>query len=229
MDMLVLPDLTKDICNFLKNGNGAKQLAFTNVSAGQFEKILKENGGADLMEKADAVYVPFAREELSDPDLLEDSNVFYQGEWHLVRYMMQNHAEEIYAVRDGETCPQPGMADVYSYPPIGTVLYHKGYDLNGDGEPDELPEKVTENLVIQCLYEIAEKEHTWELEEIVRSRRSRGIAAAAAEKRRRRSWQHWDMTMRRSGRLIWRQPVRRRGSNRITAGEVHAISWERLR
>ena len=41
MDMLVLPDLTKDICNFLKNGNGAKQLAFTNVSAGQFEKILK--------------------------------------------------------------------------------------------------------------------------------------------------------------------------------------------
>ncbi len=43
------------------------------------------------MEKADAVYVPFAREELSDPDLLEDSNVFYQGEWHLVRYMMQNH------------------------------------------------------------------------------------------------------------------------------------------
>lgn len=166
MDMLVLPDLTKDICNFLKNGNGAKQLAFTNVSAGQFEKILKENGGADLMEKADAVYVPFAREELSDPDLLEDSNVFYQGEWHLVRYMMQNHAEEIYAVRDGETCPQPGMADVYSYPPIGTVLYHKGYDLNGDGEPDELPEKVTENLVIQCLYEIAEKEHTWELVDI---------------------------------------------------------------
>lgn len=163
MDMLVLPDLTKDICNFLKNGNGAKQLAFTNVSAGQFEKILKENGGADLMEKADAVYVPFAREELSDPDLLEDSNVFYQGEWHLVRYMMQNHAEEIYAVRDGETCPLPGMADVYSYPPIGTVLYHKGYDLNGDGEPDELPEKVTEDLVIQCLYDVAEKEHTWEL------------------------------------------------------------------
>ena len=46
------------------------------------------------------------------------------------------------------------------------MLYHKGYDLNGDGEPDELPEKVTENLVIQCLYEIAEKEHTWELVDI---------------------------------------------------------------
>ena len=163
MDMLVLPDLTKDICSFLENGNGAKQLAFTNTSAGQFEKVLKENGGADLMEKAEAVYVPFAREELTDSNLLEGSNVFYQGEWHLVRYTLQNHTEEIYAVRDGETCPQSGMADVYSYPPVGTVLYHKGYDLNGDGEPDELPEKVTEDLVIQCLYEVAEKEHTWEL------------------------------------------------------------------
>ena len=166
MELLVLPELTQSVCDIMADKAVPKKLALTDTSAEAFEAVCR-NAGTGFINNLEEIDLPFAKQEIADSSLLNGENALYQGEWHLVRYLVRNYMEAEYIVKDGETCPYPLIGDSYCYPPVGTSLINLRWDLNGDGVADRLPGVVTEDIKAEALYEIEEAAHNWQLIETI--------------------------------------------------------------
>ena len=166
MELLVLPELTQSVCDIMADQTVPKKLALTDTSAEAFESVCRE-AGTGFLNNLEEIDLPFAKQALTDSSLLEGKNALYQGEWHLVRYLVRNYMEAEYVVKDKETCPYPLIGDSYCYPPVGTSLINLRWDLNGDGVADRLPGVVTEDITANALYEIEEAAHDWQLIETI--------------------------------------------------------------
>ena len=166
MELLVLPELTQSVCDIMADKTVPKKLALTATSAEAFEAVCR-NAGTGFINNLEEIDLPFAKQEIADSSLLNGENAFYQGEWHLVRYLVRNYMEAEYIVKDKETCPYPLIGDSYCYPPVGTSLINLRWDLNGDGVADRLPGVVTEDITANALYEIEEAAHDWQLVETI--------------------------------------------------------------
>lgn len=166
MELLVLPELTQSVCDIMMDKAVSKKLALTDTSAEAFESVCRE-AGTGFLNNLEEIDLPFAKQALADSSLLEEHNALYQGEWHLVRYLIRHYMEAEYIVKEGENCPYPLIGDSYCYPPVGTSLINLRWDLNGDGVADRLPGVVTEDITANALYEIEEAAHDWQLIETI--------------------------------------------------------------
>ena len=166
MELLVLPELTKSVCDIMTDKAVSKKLALTDTSAEAFESVCRE-AGTGFLNNLEEIDLPFAKQALADSSLLEGNNALYQGEWHLVRYLIRHYMEGEYIVKDGENCPYPLIGDSYCYPPVGTSLINLRWDLDGDSVADRLPGVVTEDITAKALYEIEESAHDWQLVETI--------------------------------------------------------------
>ena len=166
MELLVLPELTQSVCDIMMDKAVSKKLALTDTSAEAFESVCRE-AGTGFLNNLEEIDLPFAKQALADSSLLEEHNALYQGEWHLVRYLIRHYMEAEYIVKEGENCPYPLIGDSYCYPPVGTSLINLRWDLDGDGVADRLPGVVTEDITAKALYEIEEAAHDWQLIETI--------------------------------------------------------------
>lgn len=166
MELLVLPELTQSVCDIMMDKAVSKKLALTDTSAEAFESVCRE-AGTGFLNNLEEIDLPFAKQALADSSLLEEHNALYQGEWHLVRYLIRHYMEAEYIVKEGENCPYPLIGDSYCYPPVGTSLINLRWDLDGDGVADRLPGVVTEDITAKALYEIEEAAHDWKLIETI--------------------------------------------------------------
>ena len=166
MELLVLPELTQSVCDIMMDKAVSKKLALTDISAEAFESVCRE-AGTGFLNNLEEIDLPFAKQALADSSLLEEHNALYQGEWHLVRYLIRHYMEAEYIVKEGENCPYPLIGDSYCYPPVGTSLINLRWDLDGDGVADRLPGVVTEDITAKALYEIEEAAHDWQLIETI--------------------------------------------------------------
>ena len=152
MELLVLPELTQSVCDIMMDKAVSKKLALTDTSAEAFESVCRE-AGTGFLNNLEEIDLPFAKQALADSSLLEEHNALYQGEWHLVRYLIRHYMEAEYIVKEGENCPYPLIGDSYCYPPVGVA--------------DRLPGVVTEDITAKALYEIEEAAHDWQLIETI--------------------------------------------------------------
>lgn len=166
MELLVLPELTQSVCDIMMDKAVSKKLALTDTSAEAFESVCRE-AGTGFLNNLEEIDLPFAKQALADSSLLEGNKALYQGEWHLVRYLIRHYMEAEYIVKEGENCPYPLIGDSYCYPPVGTSLINLRWDLDGDGVADRLPGVVTEDITAKALYEIEEAAHDWQLIETI--------------------------------------------------------------
>lgn len=166
MELLVLPELTQSVCDIMMDKAMSKKLALTDTSAEAFETVCRE-AGTGFLNNLEEIDLPFAKQALADSSLLEGNKALYQGEWHLVRYLIRHYMEAEYIVKEGENCPYPLIGDSYCYPPVGTSLINLRWDLDGDGVTDRLPGVVTEDITAKALYEIEEAAHDWQLIETI--------------------------------------------------------------
>ena len=166
MELLVLPELTQSVCDIMMDKAVSKKLALTDTSAEAFESVCRE-AGTGFLNNLEEIDLPFAKQALADSSLLEEHNALYQGEWHLVRYLIRHYMEAEYIVKEGENCPYSLIGDSYCYPPVGTSLINLRWDLDGDGVADRLPGVVTEDITAKALYEIEEAAHDWQLIETI--------------------------------------------------------------
>lgn len=166
MELLVLPELTQSVCDIMMDKAVSKKLALTDTSAEAFESVCRE-AGTGFLNNLEEIDLPFAKQALADSSLLEGNKALYQGEWHLVRYLIHHYMEAEYIVKEGENCPYPLIGDSYCYPPVGTSLINLRWDLDGDGVADRLPGVVTEDITAKALYEIEEAAHDWQLIETI--------------------------------------------------------------
>lgn len=166
MELLVLPELTQSVCDIMMDKAMSKKLALTDTSAEAFETVCRE-AGTRFLNNLEEIDLPFAKQALADSSLLEGNKALYQGEWHLVRYLIRHYMEAEYIVKEGENCPYPLIGDSYCYPPVGTSLINLRWDLDGDGVADRLPGVVTEDITAKALYEIEEAAHDWQLIETI--------------------------------------------------------------
>lgn len=166
MELLVLPELTQSVCDIMMDKAMSKKLALTDTSAEAFETVCRE-AGTGFLNNLEEIDLPFAKQALADSSLLEGNKALYQGEWHLVRYLIRHYMEAEYIVKEGENCPYPLIGDSYCYPPVGTSLINLRWDLDGDGVADRLPGVVTEDITAKALYEIEEAAHDWQLIETI--------------------------------------------------------------